>query len=97
MFDPTYQQLIESNFTPIRLKNESEYPQYMGFEQEDISIIALCVTNDKYVIHAATNKYGRLYEQKEIDSQFKFDKMNSLSDLIKFLEKDRTKSQLNLN
>ncbi len=96
MIDPTYQQLVESNFIPIRLQNNEKYPEYMGFEQEDLSIIAMHVINDEYVIHSLTNKYSRLYDQKEIDSLPKFDSLNSIPEIISFLKKDRTRSQFNL-
>lgn len=95
MFDPTYNQLVESGFEPARLlKENSSFPEYMGLRTKEIYIIAEHTGQGEYSIHRMTNPYGRHYEPVEIMSLDRFENINSLEELIKFLTEDKEPSTL---
>jgi len=89
MFDPTYQELVQNEFSPVRTKSQAKYPEYLGLQKEGVLVIAIHIIENEYAIHLVENLYGRYYHQHEIDGLRKFDKVNSLEKLICLLKSDQ--------
>ena len=80
MVEATRQELETLGFTSMSGPSK----QYLGNENNEISIIMERVDDETYFLHAAKNISGRGYDKTDIAKEV-FDKIKDMGGLIKFL------------
>jgi len=83
----TYQELIEAKFEQYQPpQNGEEFPECMGLERNNVTLIAKYAARGDYVIHCAGDVQRRIYNETDLQEE-RFDGINTIDALIEELSK----------
>jgi hypothetical protein len=87
MVSATYENLVNENFQKIEsYENGSVIPEYMGFENKNLSLIMKRNSKtDIYKVHSAIDNYAKGYSEKDIEKNEDLSQL-CLRDFLSFLK-----------